>query len=184
MNTSLKLFFVLALVIPAMLLGQSSPSKIAIVDVQKVFDDYYKVKEAMEKREKSEKIFKDEVTIMENELKKLVDEFKEIQTKLKNPNLDVEALRDQAKQKLQAIRVQESDMKQYGERTRATWRQREQNLARQTLTDIRKAIEKVAADKDLDLVLSSAGQQAVLFAKPAFDVTAEISAILNATKKK
>ena len=114
MNTSLKLFFVLALVIPAMLLGQSSPSKMAIVDVQKVFDDYYKVKEAMEKRGKSEKIFKDEMTIMENELKKLVDEFKEIQTKLKNPNLDVEALRDQAKQKLQAIRVQESDMKQYG----------------------------------------------------------------------
>ena len=69
MNTSLKLFFVLALVIPAMLLGQSSPSKIAIVDVQKVFDDYYKVKEAMEKRTKSEKIFKDEMTIMENELK-------------------------------------------------------------------------------------------------------------------
>ena len=81
MNTSLKLFFVLALVIPAMLLGQSSPSKIAIVDVQKVFDDYYKVKEAMEKRTKSEKIFKDEMTIMENELKKLVGEFNEIQKK-------------------------------------------------------------------------------------------------------
>ena len=184
MNSSLKLFFLLALAVPAVLHGQSSPRKMAVVDVGKVFDDYYKVKEAKEKMNKSGKIFKDEMAIFEKELKKLVDEFNEIQTKLKNPNLDADALRNQAKEKLKVIRVKESDIKQYQERYRATMRQREQNLGVQALADIRKAIEKVAADKELDLVLSSAGQQVVLFAKPAFDVTAEVIAIMNATQKK
>ena len=81
------------------LAAQSTPRNIGVVDVAKVFDEYYKVKEAKERMGKSQKIFKEEMEIFQKELKKLVDEFNEIQTKLKNPNLDSEAIRKQAKVK-------------------------------------------------------------------------------------
>ena len=166
------------------LAAQSVPRNIGVVDVAKVFDEYYKVKEAKERMAKSQKIFKEEMEIFQKELKQLVDEFNEIQTKLKNPNLDSETLRNQAKEKLKVVREKESDVKQYQERYRATLRQREQNLLSQHTTDIRNAIAKVAESKKLDLVLSSAGQQFVLFAKPVFDVTADVTAIINASAPK
>lgn len=166
------------------LAAQSTPRNIGVVDVAKVFDEYHKVKEAKERMGKSQKIFKEEMEIFQKELKKLVDEFNEIQTKLKNPNLDSEILRKQAKEKLKVIREKESDVKQYQDRYRATLRQREQNLLSQHTADIRSAIAKVAVAKQLDLVLSSAGQQFVLYAKPAFDVTADVTAIINAPAPK
>jgi len=179
LSLSMLLSFVTATVI-----AQNSPRAIGVVDVAKVFDEYHKVKDAKEKMAKSQKIFKEEMEIYQKELKELVDEFNEIQTKLKNPNLVSESIRNQAQEKLKVIRAKESDVKQYQERTRATLRQREQNYLTQHTADIRNAITKVAAAKDLDLVLSSAGQQFVLFHKSTFDVTAAVSAVLNANAPK
>ena len=164
--------------------AQTTPRNVGVVDVAKVFGEYYKVKEAKERMAKSQKIFTEEMGIFKTELKKLVDEFNELQTKLKNPNLDSAVLRKQAEEKIKVIRTKESDVKQYQDRTRATLRQREQNLLTQHTADIRDAITKVATAKNLDLVLSSAGQQFVLFHKSTFDVTAEVTAILNASAPK
>ena len=132
----------------------------------------------------SQNIFKEEMGIYQSELKKLIDAFNELQTKLKNPNLDTEVLRKKGKEMLQVIREKEADIKQYQTRTVATMRQREQNFLALHTADIREAIKKVAASKNLDLILSSAGQQLVLFAKPAFDVTADVSTIINASAPK
>ncbi len=184
MKTSLLALSVLLSLLPAQLTAQATPRTIGVVDVAKVFDDYYKVKEAKERMAKSQKIFREEMEIFQAELKKLVGEFNDVQTKLKNPNLDTEALRKQAQDKLKVIREKEVDVQQYQERTRATLRQREQNLLTLHTTDIRSAIAKVAAAKNLDLVLSSAGQQFVLFAKPTFDVTADVTAIVNSSAPK
>ncbi|MFP6899533.1 MAG: OmpH family outer membrane protein [Opitutales bacterium] len=184
MNTSWITLSVLLSLLSIPLAAQSTPRNIGVVDVAKVFDDYYKVKEAKARMAKSQKIFKEEMEIFQKELKKLVDEFNEIQTKLKNPNLDSETLRKQAQAKLKVIRLKESDVKQYQERYRGTLRQREKNLLSQHTTDIRSAIAKVAASKQLDLVLSSAGQQFVLYAKPVFDITADVTAVINASAPK
>ena len=47
-------------IIPCMLLAQ----KVAVVDVQKVFDGYQKVKDARERLEKSSKIAKEELSLI------------------------------------------------------------------------------------------------------------------------
>ena len=85
--------------------AQTTPRNVGVVDVAKVFGEYYKVKEAKERMAKSQKIFTEEMEIFGTELKKLVDEFKELQTKLMNPNLDNEALRKQAEEKIKVIRT-------------------------------------------------------------------------------
>lgn len=184
MNASLLSLSVLLSLFPALLSAQTTPRNVGVVNIAKVFDEYYKVKEAKARMAKSQKIFKEEMGIFQSELEKLINGFNEIQTKLKNPNLDSDALRKQGQGMLKVIREKEADIKQYQTRTLATLRQREQNLLAQHTSDIRDAIAKVAAAKNLDLVLNSAGQQFVLFAKPTFDITAEVTAIINAAAPK
>ena len=184
MNISLLSRSLMLSLLTVSVAAQTTPRTVGVVDVAKVFDEYHKVKEAKEKMAKSQKIFKEEMEIFQKELTKLVGEFNEIQTKLKNPNLDSEAIRKQAQEKLKVIRTKEGDVKQYQDRTRATLQQRERNLLAEHTTDIRNAITKVATAKNLDLVLSSAGQQFVLFHKPTFDVTAAVTSVLNSNAPK
>ena len=179
MNLPLVSLAVLLSLLPALLTAQTAPRNVGVVNIAKVFDEYYKVKEAKERMAKSQKIFKEEMGIFQSELKKLIDDFNEVQTKLKNPNLKSDALLKKGEGMLKVIREKEADIKQYQTRTLATLRQREQNLLTQHTSDIRDAIGKVAAAKNLDLVLNSAGQQFVLFSKPTFDITAQVTAIIN-----
>ena len=79
------------------LLGYSQ--KVAVVDVQKVFDGYTKVKEARERLEKSSSIAKEEIDIFKDELGKIVKELREMEEKLKNPNIDSSALKSKYQEK-------------------------------------------------------------------------------------
>ena len=89
----LALFF---LTIPYVAYSQ----KVAVVDVQKVFDGYQKVKEARERLEKSSKIAKEEIDIFRDELGNIVKELREMEEKLKNPNIDSSALKVKYQEKV------------------------------------------------------------------------------------
>ena len=77
------------LIIPFVAFSQ----RVAVVDVQKVFDGYQKVKEARERLEKSSKIAKEEIDIFRDELGNIVKELREMEEKLKNPNIDSSTLK-------------------------------------------------------------------------------------------
>ena len=84
------------LLIPCVAFSQ----KVAVVDVQKVFDGYQKVKEARERLEKSSKIAKEEIDIFRDELGNIVKELREMEEKLKNPNIDSSALKGKYQEKV------------------------------------------------------------------------------------
>ena len=75
-----RLFFV---VIFSTLITSSFAQKVAVVDVQKVFDGYLKVKEARERLDKSKKIAMEEIDIYRAEMEKIVKELKEMEDKIK-----------------------------------------------------------------------------------------------------
>ena len=75
-----KLFSLLLIILPSLMFAQ----KVAVVDVQKVFDGYQKVKDARERLEKSSKIAMEEIDIFKDELAKIVKELREMEEKLKN----------------------------------------------------------------------------------------------------
>ena len=87
------------------LLGYSQ--KVAVVDVQKVFDGYTKVKEARERLEKSSSIAKEEIDIFKDELGKIVKELREMEEKLKNPNIDSSALKTKYQEKVNMAQSKE-----------------------------------------------------------------------------
>ena len=61
----------------------------------KGFDGYQKVKDARERLDKSKKIAMEELEIFRDELEKIVKELKEMEEKLKNPNIESSSLKAQ-----------------------------------------------------------------------------------------
>ena len=167
-------------IVPCMLLAQ----KVAVVDVQKVFDGYQKVKDARERLEKSSKIAKEEIDIFRDELGNIVKELREMEEKLKNPNIDSSALKGKYQEKVKKAREKKDDMVAYEKRARATIAQRQKNLLVEHLGDIRSAIEKVSSAKKLDLVLNSSETQlGVFYASSNLDITDDVIVTLNSSKE-
>lgn len=162
-------------------LSQSYAQKVAVVDVQKVFDGYQKVKEAREKLDKSKKIAMEEIDIYRAEMEKIVKELKEMEDKIKNPNIDSTTLREQYQKKVEKAKVKQEDMVSYDKRAKATIAQRQRNLLVEHLADIRAAVQKVADVKGLDMILNSSETQlGVFYAGDKYDVTEEVIITLNA----
>ena len=163
-------------------LSQSYAQKVAVVDVQKVFDGYQKVKEARERLDKSKKIAMEEIDIYRAEMEKIVKELKEMEDKIKNPNIDSTTLREQYQKKVEKAKVKQEDMVSYDKRAKATIAQRQRNLLVEHLADIRAAVQKVANLKGYDMILNSSETQlGVFYAGDKYDVTEEVIITLNAS---
>lgn len=159
--------------------------KVAVVEVQKVFDGYQKVKAARERLDKSKKIAMEELQIFRAEMEKIVKELKEMEEKIKNPNIDSTDLRKKYQEKVEKAKVKQDDMVSYDKRAKATISQRQRNLLVEHLADIRQAVEKVAAAKGFDLILNSSETQlGVFYAGEKYDVTEEVIVTLNASSGK
>lgn len=156
--------------------------KIAVVDVQKVFDGYKKVKEAKERLDKSKKIAMEELDIFRAEMEKIVKELKEMEEKIKNPNIDSSELRKKYQEKVEKAKLKQDDMVSYDKRAKATIAQRQRNLLVEHLEDIRGAVQKVADVKKFDLILNSSETQlGVFYVGVKYDVTEEVIVTLNAS---
>ena len=177
-----KLLFIIAF---SFSVAISYAQKVAVVDVQKVFDGYQKVKEARERLDKSKKIAMEELEIFRAEMEKIVKELKEMEEKIKNPNIDSTALRSKYQEKVEKAKVKQEDMVSYDKRAKATIAQRQRNLLVEHLEDIREAVKRVATAKKFDLILNSSETQlGVFFVGEKFDVTEEVIVTLNANVSK
>jgi len=158
--------------------------KIGVVDVQKVFDGYEKVKEARERLDRSKKVAMEEFEIFRDEMEKIVFQLKEMEDKLKNPNIDTELLNKKYQETVKLAKEKQEDMVAYDKRAKATIAQRQKNLLVEHLGDIRTAIQKVSETKGLDLVLNSSETQlGVFYSTESTDFTEDVIAILNAKEK-
>ncbi len=158
--------------------------KIGVVDVQKVFDGYQKVKEARERLDKSKQVAMEELEIFRDEMEKIVNELKEMEEKLKNPNIDTSTLKEKYQEKVKVAKEKQDDMVAYDKRAKATIAQRQRNLLVEHLEDIRAAIKKVSLAKGLDLVLNSSETQlGVFYSSDNTDYTEEVIVTLNAENK-
>ena len=170
------------IIIPTLLLVGSflNAQKIAVVDVQKTFDGYQKVKDARERLDRSKKIAVEELEIFKDELEKIVKELKEMEEKLRNPNIESSDLKTKYQEKLKKAKEKQEDMVAYDKRAKATIAQRQRNLLVEHLEDIRSAVRKVAEVKGLDLVLNaSESQLGVFYFADKLDVTSDVVVTLK-----
>ena len=113
------------LAVPFLFTLQAYAHDVAVVDVQKVFDGYQKVKDARERLDKSKKIAMEELEIFRDELEKIVKELKEMEEKLKNPNIESSSLKAQYQEKVKKAKEKQDDMVAYDKRAKATIAQRQ-----------------------------------------------------------
>jgi len=186
---------VLRKIVPVLLLVSllSSPAwaqtRIATIDLRKVFDNYYKTKQA-------DAALKDRAADMEKEHKNMLEDWKKAKEDYNgllsgaNDQAVSQAERDKRKKsaedKLKYLKETEDSILQYEKQARATLDDQKQRMRNNILGEIRTILNAKAKTSGFTLVIDTASESAnntpiVLFNANENDLTDAILAQLNAS---
>lgn len=150
-----------------------------VVDMAKVYDNFYKTKPAQEKFQMLAKQAQDSMGKMMEEGKKLFDEREALIKKRNNP-ANSESINKDLEEK---IKICEGKIDKKGEEVNRFRQEQDEKLEQQRqailsehFKEINAGIEALAKQKNADLVLNKAG---VLYSKPEFDITDEVIKNVN-----
>jgi len=175
---------------PASALAQSVTIRIGTVDMKKVFESYYKTKDAESKINEARNNAKKELEERMETAKKLLDEVKKLDEDVSKPELSKEAKDQKAK-----VRAEKAGELQTMDREiREFQSSREKQLQEQSVRmrgGIVDEINKVVADKvkadGYDIVFDRSGPSLngvpiLLYAKESYDFTPDVVSALNKNK--
>ena len=162
-------------------------SRIATIDLRKVFDNYWKTKQA-------DANLKDQAADMEKEHKKLLDDWKkekdDYQTLLASANdqsfsvEEREKRKKLAEDKFKSIKEAEDSISQYERQARITLDEKRRRMRDNILVEIRNVLNTRAKSAGYGLVIDTAAESVnntpiVLYFNNDNDVTEEILKALN-----
>ena len=160
----------------------SAPTHIATVDMQKLFNNYWKKQRAQVALENHKTELRKEINDLADSLKKAQTEYK---TLVESANDQTLSATEREKNR-DASQLKAREMADYKDSLEKLQRQAETQLADQAqrmsadvVTDLQKAIADQAKAKGYDLVLSTK-TETVIFAAPQLDITADVLKQLNA----
>jgi Skp family chaperone for outer membrane proteins len=160
----------------------TAATKALTIDMQKVFNDYYKVQQAQKKFQVSVKNANDEVELMVQEGQQISAKLQDMVKKIQNPALSEDArekVKVEATEVQQQLRQKEADVNQYRQRMQTTLAQRRQLIISDHLDEIKVVISRVAKSRDADVVLNKSGES-LMYARDSLEITEEVIGILNA----
>lgn len=178
----------LALAVSALTLAAQTPLKVATIDLRKVFDGYYKTKQA-------DAGLKDEAAGLEKTAKGMLEDYKKANEEYKtlseganDPAVSAEerARRDKnAKDKLLEIRQLEQQVQQFQRQSEATLLEKRRRMRENLLREIREAIVTKARSGGYNLVIDTAADSVnqtpvFLLADTGADLTDAMIKDLNA----
>jgi outer membrane protein len=183
-----KLLFACVLALAPFSLA-SADLKIAVIDLSKAFDNYYKTKDALQRIQAKEDAFSKDYQDMVADYQQMGQEAQRLQDASKDPTLSPAAQQDKAKaldqKKQDLLNLERKIEETKTERTREI--QDEIMRRKKELSDeITKVINDYAAPQGYDLVvdrtsISASGAPIVLFASAKLiDITNDIITKLNA----
>jgi Skp family chaperone for outer membrane proteins len=173
------------------LLGGSAwaQGRIGTVDLGKVFDGYWKTKQA-------QSILKDRQTDMEKELKNMVDDqkkAKEAYDKLVNDANDAaisgeekDKRKKAAEEKLRYLKDQEETINQYGRQARVTLDEQGKRMRESIIGEIRNVVSAKSKSAGYSLVIDTAAESfnktpIIIYSNNDNDITDDVLKQLNAT---
>jgi len=166
----------------------SAQQRIAMVDLRKVFDDYYKTKAAdATLKERASELEKQKKSMVED-YRKLADEYKTAMEDANNQAISAderEKRKKAAEGKLIEVKEMEQSITQFDRQAMATLEEQEQRMRTKLLEEIQIVIDNKAKAGNFTLVLDKAGETRnrtpfVLFFNGQDDITALILKDLNA----
>jgi outer membrane protein len=178
------------LLLLSMLSGNAlAQNRIATIDLRKVFDGYWKKKQA-------EAALKERQTDMEKEDRNMVDDYKkakdDYQTLLTSANDQAVSTEERdkrknaAEDKLRRIKEMEDTIAQYERQARTTIGEQSQRMRSNILTEIRNVVNSKAKAAGYFLVIDTAAESinttpVFLYANNETDITDAVLQQLNAT---
>ena len=164
--------------------------KIAVVDMKKVFDGYWKTKQLDKKLSGSMQEFNDQQKKMIEQFQAAQKEYLAVNESAKDPALSAnekERRNTEAEEKLQQIRQLENDIRSHKRSGEVRLTEQQVRHKNNLITDIKDTIKVKARSEGFSLVLNTAAvdiNQApiVLFTDGSNDITDDILATLNQGK--
>lgn len=177
----------LAAGVPAPASAQEGATRIVGVQLEKLFNEYYKTKRAdAQLRSQAEEFNKERQTLI-SEAEAAQKEFTSLRDEAQSPALTEEARsakRAQAEEKLLVIRGQESKIKQFEELRSKQLDEQSRRMRRGLVEEIHEAVRTFAKSRGYDLVLDLSGNsmngvETVLYASVQLDITREVLDQIN-----
>jgi len=163
--------------------------KFGTVDMNRIFSDYYKTKDAQAKYADAEKAANDDLNSRVEGLKKSMTEINQMNADLQKPELSKEA-RD-AKQKdldakVAAAKTVDREIAEFRTAKQKGLQDQFLRMRKDIVDDIMKAVNEIVKVKNYDVVLDKSGLSAgavplVVFSKDEMDFSPEVLSLLNKT---
>jgi outer membrane protein len=183
------IYFTLFLFITLSLSGAAQQGKIAIVDLRKVFEDYYKTKAAdAQLKDQAADLAKESKAYME-QYQKASDEYKKLLDEANNQAVssdEREKRKKAAEGKLVEIKELETTIRQFDNTARTTLEEKKRQMREKILTAIRDIINVKARAAGYSMVIDTTAESinqtpVVIYNNGDNDITAAVLQELNAS---
>lgn len=169
------------------LCAQAGDFKIAIVDMERIFQDYYKTKIQDANLKRQAEIFKDYADKLGDSLQKMQDEFKTLRDSSQNialTEVERENRRLAAQDKYRQVTAKEAELRQYDREKRRQLRDDFEKMRIDIIDEIKRIIKERCALEGYSLVLDKSGMTmnsipAVIYFNPAMEITDSVVKDLN-----
>ena len=188
MTARLLSSLVAAFALTALALPAAAQTKIAIIDLRKVFDTYYKTKAATESLKQRGADLDKEMNAMTAQRQKAAEEYKQALEEANNMAISAEEREKRkkaAETKLRQIQDLEQAMAQFRAQANTTMEEQQRRMRENIVGEIRAVISVKAKAEGYNLVLDVAGESTssipvVVYHSGQPDLTDEVLAQLNA----
>ena len=177
-------------VAPMSALAQSVTIRIGTVDMKKVFESYYKTKDAEAKINEARNLAKKELEERMDTAKKLLEEVKKLDEDISKPELSKEAKDQKGKsraEKAGELQTMDREIREFQSSREKQLQEQSVRMRGGIVDEINKVIaDKVKADS-YDLVFDRSGPSlngvpVLLYAKDSYDFTPDVVSALNKNK--
>jgi Skp family chaperone for outer membrane proteins len=162
-------------------------TKIGIVDMNRVFTEYSKTKDAQAKYSESEKAANDELNTRVETLKKSMEEINVLSAEAQKEGLSKEAADAKKKElqpKIDAARTLDKEIADYRTSKQKALQDQFLRMRKDIVEDIMKSVNDLVKAKGFDLVLDKSGLSSgaipvVLYSRDDMDFSSEVLSALN-----
>ena len=191
MNSLFRLPFLATILLLAGASVASADIKIGIVDMNKVFSEYSKTKDAQAKYSLAEKAANDDLNTRVESLKKSMQEISALNADLEKSEIGQDARATKMKDreaKVAAARTLDREIADFRAAKQKGLQDQFLKMRKDIVDDIMKVMNDLSKSKEFDIVLDKSGLSGgaipvVLYSRDEYDFSSELIAALNKAAK-
>jgi len=179
---NLRMMFLTAVLLAATALSAAAQTKTATVDMKKIFNGYWKTKQASAALENRKTELRKEIRDMTDSLEKMQKEYQQLldQSNDLAISADERAKRkDAAVAKAKEINKSQIDFEKFQRQAEAQLGDQSTRMSGNLVTEIQKAVADKAKAGGYTMVLNSATVEVVVYSDASMDITDSVLAQLN-----